>query len=79
MSIANVVKRPHSSVVEQWPFKPLMRVRFLLGALNKNSKILESEAVIYEETNNQINFITIHTLKVYQKTSRINSGRWQKL
>jgi len=36
-------------------------------------------AVIYEEINNQINLITIHPLKDYQKISRIKSGRWQKL
>jgi len=36
-------------------------------------------AVIYEEINGQINLITIHPLKKYQKISRIKSGRWQKL
>ena len=36
-------------------------------------------AVIYEEINNQINLITIHPLKDYQKISRIKSGRWQKI
>jgi len=40
---------------------------------------LREMAVIYEEINNQINLITIHPLKNYQKISRIKSGRWQKL
>ena len=40
---------------------------------------LREVAVIYEEINNQINLITIHPLKNYQKISRIKSGRWQKL
>jgi len=40
---------------------------------------LREMAVIYEEINNQINLITIHPLKDYQKISRIKSGRWQKL
>jgi len=40
---------------------------------------LREIAVIYEEMNNQINLITIHPLKNYQKISRIKSGRWQKL
>ncbi|MEA3344147.1 MAG: hypothetical protein U9Q16_00470 [Patescibacteria group bacterium] len=36
-------------------------------------------AVIYEETDEQINLITIHPLKSDQKLSRIQSGRWQKI
>lgn len=40
---------------------------------------LREIVVIYEEINNQINLITIHPLKNYQKVSRIKSGRWQKL
>ncbi|MBU4299409.1 hypothetical protein KJ636_05195 [Patescibacteria group bacterium] len=40
---------------------------------------LREIAVIYEETNEQINLITIHPLKTYQKISRIKSGRWQKV
>jgi len=40
---------------------------------------LREMAVIYEEINNQINLITIHPLKNYQKLSRIKLGRWQKL
>ena len=40
---------------------------------------LREMAVIYEEINNQINLITIHLLKKYQKISRIKSGRWQKI
>jgi len=40
---------------------------------------LREMAVIYEKINGQINLITIHPLKKYQKISRIKSGRWQKL
>jgi len=40
---------------------------------------LREMAVIYEEINNQIILVTIHPLKKYQKISRIQSGRWQKL
>ncbi|MDP3948829.1 MAG: hypothetical protein Q8Q17_02680 [bacterium] len=36
-------------------------------------------AIIYEETEKEIKLITIHPLKIYQKLSRIKSGRWQKL
>ena len=45
----------------------------------KFKKKIREMAVIYEEINNQINLITIHPLKNYQKLSRIKSGRWQKL
>lgn len=40
---------------------------------------LREMAVIYDEANGQINLITIHPLKKYQKISRIKSGRWQKI
>ncbi|MEK7202823.1 MAG: hypothetical protein AAB653_00700 [Patescibacteria group bacterium] len=40
---------------------------------------LREMAIIYEEINDQINLITIHPLKDYQKISRTKSGRWQKL
>jgi len=42
-------------------------------------KKMREMAVVYEEIDNQINLITIHPLKKYQKISRIKSGRWQKL
>ena len=45
----------------------------------KFKKKIREIAVIYEEINNQINLITIHPLKIYQKVSRISSGRWQRL
>lgn len=45
----------------------------------KFKKRLREMAVIYEEINSQINLITIHPLKNYQKISRIKLGRWQKL
>ncbi len=40
---------------------------------------LREMVVIYEEINDQINLITIHPLKNYQKISRIKSGRGQKI
>ena len=40
---------------------------------------LREMTLIYEEINNQVNLITIHPLKNYQKIGRIKSGRWQKL
>jgi hypothetical protein len=40
---------------------------------------LREMALIYEETNGQVNLITIHPLKEYQKVSRIKTGRWPKL
>jgi len=40
---------------------------------------LREMAVVYDEINGQINLITIHPLKEYQKISRIKSGRWQIL
>jgi hypothetical protein len=45
----------------------------------KHKSKLREMAVVYEEINSQINLITIHPLKKYQKVSRIRSGRWQKL
>jgi len=45
----------------------------------KFKRRIREMAVIYEEINGQINLITIHPLKDYQKISRIKSGRWQKL
>jgi len=44
----------------------------------KKDKLREM-AVIYDKLDNQVNIITIHPLKIYQKLSRIKSGRWQKL
>lgn len=40
---------------------------------------LREIAVIYEEIDSEINLITIHPLKKYQKISRIKSKRWQKI
>jgi len=40
---------------------------------------LREMVAVYEEINGQINLITIHPLKNYQKINRIKSGRWQKL
>lgn len=36
-------------------------------------------ALVYKEINQEIILITIHPLKIYQKISRINSGRWIKI
>jgi hypothetical protein len=36
-------------------------------------------AVTYDKKGEVIEIITIHPLKVYQKTARINSGRWQRI
>lgn len=36
-------------------------------------------AVIYEDANGQVNLITVHPLKKYQKYNRVKSGRWVKL
>jgi len=40
---------------------------------------LREMAVVYEETEQEIHIITVHPLKNYQKKSRVNSGRWQKI
>lgn len=45
----------------------------------KFKKKIREMAVIYEEVDNQVNLITIHPLKNYQKINRIKSGRWQKI
>lgn len=42
---------------------------------NKSRKM----ALVYKETIEEIILITIHPLKIYQKTSRINSERWIKI
>jgi hypothetical protein len=42
------------------------------------SKVREV-AVTYDKRGDVIEIITVHPLKVYQKTARINSGRWQRI
>ena len=36
-------------------------------------------ALTYDKREDVIEIITIHPIKAYQKISRINSGRWQKI
>ncbi len=36
-------------------------------------------ALTYDKKGDAIEIITIHPLKTYQKVTRINSGRWQKI
>jgi len=36
-------------------------------------------ALTYDKKEDVIEIITIHPLKTYQKITRINSGRWQKI
>jgi hypothetical protein len=36
-------------------------------------------ALTYDKKEDAIEIITVHPLKVYQKMTRINSGRWQKI
>lgn len=36
-------------------------------------------AVTYDKKGEVMEIITIHPLKVYQKTARVNSGRWQRI
>ena len=35
--------------------------------------------VVYEKTVDEVNIITIHPLKAYEKEARIRIGRWKKL
>ena len=49
-----------------------------IDKLEFSGKIREF-AVTYDKKDDKIEIITIHPLKVYQKITRINSGRWQKL
>jgi hypothetical protein len=46
--------------------------------LEFNNKIREF-ALTYDEKEDVIEIITIHPIKSYQKITRINSGRWQKI
>jgi len=34
-------------------------------------------AVVYDKGKDSVEIITVHPLKMYQKLSRINSGRWK--
>ncbi|MCX5633204.1 MAG: hypothetical protein NTW93_05995 [Phycisphaerae bacterium] len=43
-----------------------------------NNKIREF-ALSYDKKEDAIEIITIHPIKAYQKISRVNSGRWQKI
>lgn len=36
-------------------------------------------AVAYDKKGKIIEIITIHPLKIYQKTARISSGRWRRI
>jgi hypothetical protein len=47
------------------------KIRFI----NKSREV----AVTYDKKGEVMEVITIHPLKVYQKTARINSGRWQRI
>jgi hypothetical protein len=40
---------------------------------------LREVAVTYDKKGEVIEIITIHPLKTYQKTARINSGRWRRI
>lgn len=40
---------------------------------------LREMAVTYEETEDRVTLITIHPLKISQKSHRIKSGRWKNL
>ena len=43
-----------------------------------NDKVREF-ALTYDKREDVIEIITVHPIKAYQKISRINSGRWQKV
>lgn len=45
----------------------------------KHKNKIREIALIYKEAHQEVILITIHPLKIYQKISRINSGRWTKL
>jgi len=40
---------------------------------------LREVAVTYDKKEKVIEIITIHPLKIYQKTTRIKSGRWRRI
>ena len=46
--------------------------------LTFNNKLREI-AVTYDKKEEVIEIITIHPLKIYQKITRINSGRWRRI
>lgn len=46
--------------------------------INYKGKLREM-AVIYEKTGNKVILITVHPLKVLQKSNRIKTKRWQKI
>jgi hypothetical protein len=46
--------------------------------LEFNNKVREF-ALTYDKKENAIEIITVHPIKAYQKISRINSGRWQRI
>ena len=39
---------------------------------------LREMALTYDRKKDLIELITVHPIKLYQKVSRINSGRWEK-
>jgi hypothetical protein len=46
--------------------------------LRFNNKLREI-AITYDKKEEVIEIITIHPLKIYQKTTRISSGRWRRI
>jgi len=49
-----------------------------VSKLKYREKIREF-ALVYDKKEGIIEIVTIHPLKAYQKLSRINSGRWQRI
>ena len=49
-----------------------------IGKTYYKDKVREM-AVIYEETTDKIKIVTIYPLKFYEKISKIESRRWQKI
>ena len=53
--------------------------KFVAVSSAKYKNKVREFAVAYEEKGDEVQLITIHPLKTYQKFSRIQSKRWQKL
>jgi len=59
-------------------FDSFTNYNIAIGKAQYKGKIREI-ATVYEETVGEVRIITIYPLKTYEKISKIESGRWQKI
>jgi hypothetical protein len=56
----------------------LTKHNIAIGTMEFQGKVREM-AVSYDKTEKGVELITVHPIKPYQKRSRINIGRWERI